>query len=180
MIQTNFKLLGIDAAKRNDRFSAINLYAQFMVFQFLFFTGAYLLIQVESFREYADCFYDFWRLHQFFVRFEKYAKNVWIDRGNWEFYWRTIYFTNRKIHYLWNKLKVIEFSFFLRLENEASKAIYGELNAKLEKGSNWFVFGQYESFTSVFHFSEFRLEFLCLLYNWCWSRFPIEGLILLD
>lgn len=57
LIQTNFKLLGIDAAKRNDRSNARNLYAQFVIFQFLFFTAAYLLFQVESFREYADCFY---------------------------------------------------------------------------------------------------------------------------
>lgn len=57
LIQTNCKLLGIDASKRNDRFNARNLIAQFMIFQFLFFTGAYLLFKAKSFREYADCFY---------------------------------------------------------------------------------------------------------------------------
>lgn len=57
LILTKFELVGIDASKRNDRFNPRNLYARLMIFQFLFFTGAYLLFKVESFREYADCFY---------------------------------------------------------------------------------------------------------------------------
>lgn len=57
LILTNFKLVGIDASKQNDRFNPKSLYARLMIFQFLFFTGAYLLFKVESFREYADCFY---------------------------------------------------------------------------------------------------------------------------
>lgn len=113
LIQTNFKLIGIDASKRNERFNARNSFAQFMIFQLLFFTSAYLLFKAESYREYADCYYisstilgvciNFsmvsWNMAKMFELIESVESFTQKSK-----FWRTFHCIKRKIHKIMNRI----------------------------------------------------------------------------